>query len=73
MKTSFFEKANFQYRKNIKIAGILCAAFSVLLISVSFLILKNRLNKKIDEKEQQCFAEVNGNLLQKFHQFMQIS
>lgn len=73
MKTSFFEKANFQYRKNIKIAGILCAAFFVLLISVSFLILKNRLNKKIDEKEQQCFAEVNGNLLQKFHQVMQIS
>ena len=45
----------------------------MLLISVSFLILKNRLNKKIDEKEQQCFAEVNGNLLQKFHQVMQIS
>ncbi len=73
MKTSFFEKANFQYRKNIKIAGILCAAFSVLLISVSFLILQNRLNKKIDEKEQQRCSEVNSNLSQKFQQVMQIS
>ena len=73
MKTSFFEKANFQYRKNIKIAGILCAAFSVLLISVSFLILQNRLNKKMDEKEQQRCSEVNSNLSQKFQQVMQIS
>lgn len=73
MKISFFERANFQYRKNIKTVGILCIIFSLLLVFVSFFILRDRLSKKIDEKENQRYGEVDASLEQKFQQIMQIS